>query len=234
MLIGEDFDKIEINVFGLKLLEINAFYGDTILFIVALILAYKIHAFFVKTSFFIFWTWFFIIFGVGFFMGGFGHLLFYYWGVPGKYFSWYFGIVAVLMVELAMISIYPNQQRKRLLNMLFKIKFLIAILTECLLIIFVNLEEDPQKGLIVPTINSIIGLGITLGVMGYLYQKKVATGFKYLWISALILIPSAVFQSMKINFHQWFDRNDVSHILLIISLLLYFKAIKGYYNSLKP
>jgi hypothetical protein len=69
--------------------------------------------------------------------------------------------------------------------------------------------------------------------LGYYYQKTITTSFKYLWISTLILIPTAIFQSKKINFHQWFDRNDVSHILIIISLIIYYKAIKGYYDYLK-
>jgi hypothetical protein len=68
--------------------------------------------------------------------------------------------------------------------------------------------------------------------MGYYYQKTISPSFKYLWISALVLIPTAIIQSKKINIHQWFDRNDVSHILLIVSLFLYYKAIKGYSKKL--
>jgi hypothetical protein len=98
--------------------------------------------------------------------------------------------------------------------------------------VFVDISQDPQKGLIVPTINTIIGLGLVVGTMGYYYQKTISPSFKYLWISTLVLIPTAIIQSKKINIHQWFDRNDVSHILLIVSLFLYYKAIKGYSEKL--
>lgn len=41
MLVGKDFDKIEISLFGFELVEPNAFIGDSIILIVALLLASK-------------------------------------------------------------------------------------------------------------------------------------------------------------------------------------------------
>jgi hypothetical protein len=86
--------------------------------------------------------------------------------------------------------------------------------------------------LIVPTLNSVVGLGLSLGLLGYYYQRKIDVSFRYLWISTLILIPSAAVQSMKINVHQWFDRNDISHVLLITSIVFYYIAVKKYTTSL--
>ena len=45
MLIGRDFDKIEFSFLGLDLLEPNAFIGDTIILITAIIIAFKIKKF---------------------------------------------------------------------------------------------------------------------------------------------------------------------------------------------
>ena len=42
MLIGRDYDKIEFSFLGLDLLEPNAFIGDTIILITAIIIALKI------------------------------------------------------------------------------------------------------------------------------------------------------------------------------------------------
>ena len=44
----------------------------------------------------------------------------------------------------------------------------------------------------------------------------------------LLLIPSGLFISFKINLHPWFDKNDFGHLLLIAAMFLYFKAIKSY------
>lgn len=232
MLIGKDYPKIELDLFGLELLEPNAFIGDTIILLIALYLAYKTSNLSVQKPFFTYWKWFFIIFGFGFFSGGIGHLMFNYFGVPGKYVSWYSGILASFFVEKAIISIFPKASWKPTLNMIVLSKMILAIIAATYVFATVDLTVDPQKGLFVPTLNSIIGLSLSLGVLGYYYQRNIDPSFRYLWMSTLILIPSAVFQAMKINFHQWFDRNDVSHVLLIISLFMYFSCIEKYAKSL--
>lgn len=232
MLIGKDYPKIEFEFLGLDLLEPNTFIGDVIIVILALYFAYKVNKISIKTPYFIYWKWFFIVFGTGFFIGGLAHLFFNYWGIPGKYTSWYSGIIASFLVEYAMISIHPIQKIKTILKKVIWIKLTLALVIETLIFIKLDLNTTPALGLIVPTVNSVIGLGLTLGILGYYYQKKIDSSFKYLWISTLILIPSALFQSLKINFHQWFDKNDVSHILLIIGLILYYISIRNYSKNL--
>lgn len=233
MLIGQDFDKIKLDIFGLHLLEPNAFIGDVIILLIALILAYKTKKLDNTAVFFKYWKWFFIVIGVGFFLGGLGHLFYNYSGIPGKTPSWYCGIIACFLVEFALLSIFPNQKLKTILIKISFVKMITVLIIETIIFFTVDLSIDQSKGLIVPTINSIIGLGLTMGFLGYYYQKKINYSFKYLWLSTLVLIPSAVFQGMKINIHPWLDRNDVSHILLIFGLLLYYKSISGYSKNKK-
>ena len=233
MLIGQDFEKIEWDFMGLHLLEPNAMIGDIIIFSVALTFALKVKVHPQHSAFFTNWKRFFIIFGVSFLMGGFGHLFYNYWGVPGKFFSWYSGMFAALMIELAMISLFPSVEWRKTLKTLSFFKLIASIAIATYIYSTVDLEIDPSKGLIIPTLNSVIGLGLSLGLLGYYYQRKIDASFKYLWISTLILIPSAVVQSMKINVHQWFDRNDISHILLITSIVFYYTAVNKFYKSLR-
>jgi len=232
MLIGKDFEKIEWDFMGLHLLEPNAMIGDIIIFTVAISLAIRVHKHSQKTAFFNHWKWFFIIFGVGFLMGGFGHLFYNYWDLNGKYFSWYSGMFAALMIELAMISIFPKSEWRKTLKTIAYGKLTLSIAIATYIYSTVDLVADPSKGLIVPTLNSVVGLGLSLGLLGYYYQRKIDVSFRYLWISTLILIPSAAVQSMKINVHQWFDRNDISHVLLITSIVFYYIAVKKYNTSL--
>jgi len=227
MLIGEDFDKIEFQFLGLDLVEPNALIGDLIICFLSIYFAYKISSFH-QTPFFKNWKYFFITFSIGFFAGGLGHIFFNYWGVPGKYTSWFFGIISVFFIERAMLSIYPNEKVKSLLIKLFTVKFVVAILAELLVISFVYLDDDPSIGMRVVTANSTLGLIFCLAYLGYVYSKKITPSFLYLLYSVLIMFPSAIFVSMKISFHQWFDRNDASHVLLAVGLFFYFAAIKGY------
>lgn len=232
MLIGSDYPKIEFEAFGLDLVEPNAMIGDAIICAVALFIAYKVSKMPIQSTFFKAWKWFFIIFGVGFFFGGLGHMMYNYWGLPGKYTSWYSGIFAVFFVERAMISIHSNERFVSILNKIIRAKLILALAGATTVFIFVNLEADPSLGLRVPTLNTTIGLLFALGYLGFKYTKQITPGFKYLWISIIILIPTAFLQTLKISFHQYFDRNDVSHILLIMGLLMYFISIKAYQKHL--
>ncbi len=103
MLIGSDYPKIEFEAFGLDLVEPNAMYGDALICFVALFIAYKLSKMPIQNTFFKSWRYFFIIFGIGFFFGGLGHMMYNYWGLPGKYTSWYSGIFASFFIERAMI-----------------------------------------------------------------------------------------------------------------------------------
>lgn len=228
MRIGSDFPKIEFELFGLDLLEPNAVIGDTIILVMALYFAHKIANIKRKTSFNNLWAWFYLFFGFSFFIGGLGHALFNYTGIPGKYPSWYLGMISSYFLERAMISIYPVISLRKLFNQLALIKLVLALIAATMVFNFVDLSEDPSIGLRVPTINSIIGLIFSLAVLGLYYTRKIHPEFRYLFISFLLLIPTVFVQSMKIGFYPWFDRNDISHVLLLISMILYWKSIKAY------
>lgn len=221
MKIGEDFDKIQWQLADWNLLEPNAFIGDTLLFLLAIILAVKVRRASDGSPFYKNWTRFFLVFGVSLFVGGLGHLMWNYWGVSGKYFSWYTSIVAVYFIERAMISLYPKKRIKNGLKNWSSLKLVLSLLGLTILIFKVDLSLDVSKGLMIPSINSALGMILSLVVLGSIYQKNAIGNFKYFWIGIAILLPSVFFQFMKINFAQWFDRNDVSHVLLAITFMFY-------------
>lgn len=231
MLIGQDYEKIEWNFMGLELLEPNALIGDTIILLFALYFYFKLKKMNINTPFYSNWRMFYLLFGIGFFIGGFGHLLFNYTVLWGKYPSWFFGIVATYCIEQAMISIYPKISARSILVKLSQLKLIIALVGEICIILFSDLNAKIELGMIFPTATSVIGLSLSLGVLGVMYQKKIHPSFKYLWLSALILVPSAAFQIFKINFAWWFDRNDASHVLLIVGMILYYQTLKRYQLS---
>lgn len=230
MLTGKDYPKIEFEFFGLDLVEPNAFIGDTIILFVALFFYNKIKkqqgsesSLFLKN-----WKLFYLWFGISFFCGGLGHLLYNYTGVMGKAPSWLLGMVASFFIEQAMFSIYPTVGKRKLLKQISLIKLLLFIVLEIIVLSTFDLSQAPEKGLILPTVCSTIGLFFCLGVLGVYYQKRIHPSFKFLWYSMFILIASAIPQSLKISIHQYFDRNDFSHVFLIIGLILYYQTIKRY------
>lgn len=232
MIIGGDFEKIEFNLFGLELLEPMAFIGDTIIFFISLFILIKINKVPQKSPFFIKWKWFFIIYGLGFFIGGLGHVFYNYTGLFGKYPSWLAGIFTVFFAESAMISLLKNGKLKTLFSKISKAKLLIVVIIELIVFMTVDLEKDIFAGLKVPTYNTLVGFVFSFSYLGYKFSKEISPVFKYLWISVLMMIPVGVIQTLKLSFHPWFDRNDFSHVLLIISMLMYYQAIKGYSKHL--
>lgn len=228
MLIGQDYDKLQWDVFGLHLVEQNTFIGDVIIFIVAMYFFFRIKRNFVLSTFNTNWMRFYLFFALGFGLGGIGHLFFNYLGLPGKYPAWFLGMVASFFIERAMISIYPKSEKKALFNKLALAKLIVFSIAEIILLSTLDMEVKPERGLIIPTLSSVLGLSLALGLLGVLYQRKIHSSFKFLWIGALIIVPSAIFQALKINPAQWFDRNDVSHVLLLAGLIIYYQTIKRY------
>lgn len=226
MKIGEDYPKIEWQLGGWDLLEPNAFLGDTILFFIAVILAWKIRKQYPRHPFYNNWFWFFVFFGSGLLIGGLGHLFWNYWGLAGKYFSWYMGLFAVYFVEQAMFSIHPKRLiRIQLINASIA-KLAVAGIILTAVIIKADLTANMSLGLLVPSVNSILGMIFSLVVLSVYYQKSGLGKFNFFWIAVLLMLPSAFFQFMKINPAQFFDRNDVSHLLIAFSFLLYYQGIR--------
>ena len=233
MLFGTDFDKIEIQMFGLNLVEPNAFIGDFILGVFAIYLATKSHQLNSHMPFFKNWKLFFVTLGTGFFLGGIGHSMFLYFGIYGKYSGWLLSIISVSYLEAAIFSIHPNSEKRKLLLVVSKIKMFVAISLEIWVFLNVNLTTEPQRGLWVPLINSGIGFIFCLGYLSHKYQKSITNSFRNLKIALVLMVPAAIIQYLKISIYPWLDRNDIGHFLLAITFFMYWKTINGYNNYLE-
>ena len=232
MLIGKDFDKIQFEFLGYDFLEPNALYGDVFVGAISVYFAILCSRYYKQTNliFFKHWKHFFYVFGIGFAYGGFGHFCYNYWGIPGKIPAWYIGgIISTIFIEFAMASLLPKERYKRLFRF-FLIKTAIICLIQAFIIAFVDLEKEPGIGLIGSILAALSAFPFVLGILGVRFSKSITPSFKYLWWSIIIFAPSLLFQAMKINFHQWFDRNDVSHILMLVNIIFYFLAVRGYFR----
>ena len=229
MLIGEDFDKIAFSIGNWELLEPNALIGDALIGIISIYFGFVVFRYYKQTLLktIKYWTLFFFVFGVGFIFGGLGHLLYNYWGIPGKIPAWFAGIISTMYIELAMVALLPFQ-RRRLLNNIFKAKAILFCLGEIIIIYTVDLTAEPGLGLIMPMTSTLIGLVYALAYLGAKFSRTITRDFRFLWISTIVLFPSILFQALKINIHQYFDRNDFTHVLLIVNTILYFLAVRGY------
>ncbi len=225
MLIGADYDKIEFQLLGLELLEPTAFVGDMIMAFFGFLFAYKVSKL-GQTVFIKNWKIFFFLFGLLFLFGGFGHLMYNYWAIPGKYAGWFLGIVIVFYVEAAMLSFIKSDKLRNALLIACKIKLLLALIGEVLIISLIDLSVDFSVAMQIPTVNSTFGLTSALVILSYYYSRILTPVFKFFILSGLVMLPAVFFRAMKINPAPWFDKNDVSHLVLFFGLILYYTGVK--------
>ncbi len=226
MLIGSNYEKIKFKAFNLDLLEPICTLGDLLIAAFCFYFAYKILKMNTKVLFFYYWRWFFITFGVSMIVGSFGHLLYNYTGAFGKWFGWLGSLITSIFLEMAFISIYPNTKIKKILYVISYVKLALMFIIELLILSFADIDKNQALGLIVPSINFFIGIGFCAGYLGYYYQKTISENFKFFWIGVLVLVPASLLQIFQINPHPYFDRNDLSHLILILSLILFYQGLK--------
>ena len=129
--------------------------------------------------------------------------------------------------EKAMISLLKNNY-KVLMNKVILFKLFLFLSLEIFVFCFIDMSEDHSIGLRVPAINSTIGFIFSLGFLGYKFSKEIDKNFIYFLYSVLLMIPSGVFITYKINIHPWFDKNDFGHLILVLTMILFYRAIKSY------
>lgn len=226
MLIGQDFEFVKFKLFGLTLQEPNGFIGNSIIFLTALTVLYLLSKQ-PKTPFLTKWKRAIWAFGLSFFVGGFGHLFFGYFSHFGKVPSWYLSLFIPFFIELAMISIYPNEKWKRIFTSISMVKMIFIVLLTTYLVFTADLNADPQIVLKFTTLHTMSGLIFALVFLAIKYAQIYSKSFYYFVWSVVVLLPTPFIQTMKINLHLYFDRNDLSHLLLAISLLFYYFGIKS-------
>ncbi|MFM7681874.1 MAG: DUF6962 family protein [Bacteroidota bacterium] len=225
MLIGQDFDKIEIELFGLIIQEPNGVISDLIMSVVSCILGILLIQKYKKTEFEKWWIAFFILYGISAFLGAFGHGFYHYFGVLGKVPNWITGIPIIYFIESAMISLISDLTRKKIFKRLALWKMVLVYLIFTLIYLTIPIHNNPKIAFLPIAFNTILGVTLSAGVLGYQFYKK-EIAFKQIVIGVIIMVPSAFVFLMKINPTQWFDKNDLSHLLLTAGIIFFYLGIE--------
>jgi len=232
-MIGVDFPKIEFELFGMQLLEPMALITDSILGVLGVFLAYKISKIKSPLLFYKYWKLFFLLFGIGAFAGGLGHAFYNQWSFYGKIPSWLFGPISIYFAEKAMISSHWDKNKKKIFNKISDSKLILVYIAWVLILFFGNEHKISTQPFLPVAINTILGLLTFVGYLGFKYTEKFSVKFKFFWLGVLILIPTAFIFLLKINVHQWFDKNDMSHILMMVALVYFYSGVKKVSEGLK-
>lgn len=232
-MIGADFEKIHFVLFGLNLVEPMAFITDLIMGSLSIYFAFKVRQIDSNLAFYTYWRLFFVIFGYGAILGGIGHTFFNQFGVAGKFPSWICGPLSVYCLEQAMISIHPVEKRFNFLKLLSTLKMLVIYVIFIVICLNVSIEENIGLPFLPIAINTILGVSFTAGILALWYKKKLSSKFKYFYLGVLVMLPASAIFLLKINLHQWFDKNDLSHVLMTAGIIYFYIGITKISKGLK-
>lgn len=164
------------------------------------------------------WNYFFLLVGISSFLGIPVHGFSYYLS-PEVHFHvwWLMGVIQGAGVSFAQFGVGSNVFLKR--------KSLIGILVIVQFVAFASIMYF-SRSFEVAKVH--VGVGLVPIMIYYVFQGAkglkaeilVATG---IGVSAL----TAVVHSLKISFSQWFNYNDIAHVLIITSLVLMYQGVKA-------
>ncbi len=162
-----------------------------------------------------FWMCFFLFFGFSTFLSGIGHGFMEYSGKYFLYFAWILGCIGVFSIEMASIMLIKKRKLEKIFNYFIVIKLLTAI-------IFVFILGN----FLAVTISTAIGLlGIKMGIRISEYKKHKNNFDKLIIIAIIIAIAPALIHTFKISISPWFNHKDISHVILAISIYVFYKGV---------
>lgn len=172
-----------------------------------------------------YWRAFYLTFGISTVFGGLGHLFFQYTGFFGKYPSWIFGCIANGFAAMGMLNFKGISAPKNYAYHLVWIKS----------IGFCVASIITQKFIFVAVDAILTYIGYTGVYACALMKREVRAKFlKYMITGVLILFPSAFIFIFKLNVHQWLNKDDLSHILMLIAIYYFYLGLKEWGRTESP
>jgi hypothetical protein len=207
------FEIIEFSFFGLKLQEPMAIVSNwsISIFCVFAVLSTKWNESIPSILF----KRFYIILGVSTFLSGFGHSLFQYFNVFGKYPAWILAASSGYFISKGILFYWKDKKSYNFLSYFLIIK-------TCSLI---GLSLLSQKFVFI-AIDSILTYIIYCGIIAGKMWKNGIEEMKYFVIGIIVLLPSAFVFLLNINIHLYLNRDDLSHFIILLTIIFFLIAIR--------
>lgn len=169
-----------------------------------------------------YWRLFFVTFGLSTFFGGLGHLFFQYTGFYGKYPSWTFGSIANAFAAMGMMHFNGISKPKPVAYYLIWIKSIGLCITAII----------TQKFIFV-AVDAILTYVCYTGVYAFILMKRSESAkfLRNMLIGVVVLLPSAFVFILKLDIHQWLNKDDVSHLLMLCCIYYFYIGMKEWGDS---
>ena len=202
-------EKIPFEWMGLQLLEPMAIALNLCMAALSLFYAFKLKN---QEGYEKAWGYFFLTFGLASMFSAVGHGMYNYWGIPGKMPGWFTSLLAIYFLEQAQLSWgQPPQWLKK-------------VSSAKLILLAVGMAFAPSFLWVVA--QTITGLVPGLILFGVRY-RHVHPGARYFRQAFWVLLPALILYGLGIDPHRWFNRDDASHVLMLLTLYLSYKGARS-------
>lgn len=204
-------DYITFDLFGLTLAEPNMLITDCVIAFSAFFALYKLQSNKSLNYDLSFYKRFFLLTGIGAFIGGLGHLFRFYEGVNIKVFGWIFTLLANFYIIKSSAQFVIDPKTKELLVKFASTKFLIS-----LVVLFLT------KTFQIISIDTIISVAlIALPIHFNKWKTSRNDGFKIFCYGVLFTMLTAVVSGFKISISDlWFHDKDINHLVVSGGILI--------------
>lgn len=204
---------VEVNWFGLSLLEPMTFFTDTLITVFCVLFWSQLRKKNERDSY---WEAFFLLIGISTFLGGVAHLCFNYFGMNLHFFARAISGFAIYSAQFTTIKLVKSEKTQQFLRLFALIQLIVFLFS---LFYF--------RAFIAVTINSVVGLFIfvlSMQLMEYFETKNQES--KWIAVGIIIGLFAAVSSVIKFSPHQWFTHHDIGHFIMIMSLFFFYKGVK--------
>lgn len=165
--------------------------------------------------------WFFLFFSISTFLGGLTHLFYNYTGQISKIPGWIAALLAVAAIELAVTG-QSSQKLKPYLHafIAFKIIFLGILMILSLSFNYVIIQTA--------------FMAVFISIPMIKYASRGSKKYTLLFWGIVFLLLALPFKLMGIDFHLWFNRDDISHVFMMATLLSFYKGVTAISSNYSP
>jgi hypothetical protein len=207
-----NFDYTYFDLFGFRLFEPLVMVTNSIIFILSLIFFNRLYL--LRKTYPVEMGYFMLYVGLSTMAGGVGHAVHLQLG------ELFFNMVLVVMNGFSLLSVYyffrasyTLLRAGRPASLILMNVVRIWVLASFLISIFL-------KDFIVIKVNAAVALIYSHSVHMIDYRRERGKGTRLVIIGILVSLLSIITHSLSIGFHEWFNHKDLSHMIMIVSLLI--------------
>jgi hypothetical protein len=212
----EEINTIYIS--GIRIDEPIVTLTDLLVSLFCIIFYFKIHNSGKTEKVFVYFKYYFLVMGIATALGGIiGHAFMYnfsfYWKLPG----WITSMVSIMFVERAAIEhtrILLAPKIVKVLGVVNIIEFMSFLTLTIVTLNFFYVEFHSGYGL----------MFVVLSLEGYLFLKTKNRASGQILIGVGFAAVAALFFMNKISPHQWFNYLSISHVLMAVAALFFYRG----------